>query len=354
MRRGMTITLRSSILALAVLASLGGCNRAKEAPLPSASPGAAAENPAMPVAKYAGKIVTLKEVDAQLKSELKRLDKQKMEMRQQAAEQIAVQAMVKDEAAKESITEQDWFAKHVDSQIPTPSEDAIKGVFEQNKARMPPDASLASMREQIIRYLGEDQRRSLALKAFDELKKKNGYQMVFEEPRTVVEAKGPSRGPADAKVTIVEFSDFECPFCSRAEESVSQVMDHYAGKIRLVYRHFPLPNHANAGKAAEAAACANEQGKFWEMHKQLFANQTKLSVADLKAHAQAIGLDPAKFAECLDGGKMKVTVDTDQKVGAEAGVDGTPAFFINGQLLSGALPFTEFQKVIDAELAKGT
>lgn len=349
----MTLTLRSSTLALFALAALSGCNKAKEAPVAVAT-AVALENPATPVAKYGSKTVTIKEVDEQLGAELKKLEKQKLEMRQQAAEQIAVQALVKEEAAKEGVSEKEWFAKHVDAAVPAPAEDAIKKVFEENKARMPPDASIDSMREQIIGFLSQDQRRTQALKTFDELKKKGGYQLLLAEPRTVVEAKGPTRGPPDAKVTIVEFSDFECPFCSRAEESITQVMDHYAGKIRLVFRHFPLPMHSNAGKAAEAAACAEEQGKFWEMHKQLFANQSKLSAADLKAHAQAIGVDAAKFAECLDGGKMKAKVDGDQKAGAEAGVSGTPAFFVNGKLLSGAQPFSEFQRVIDAELGSGT
>ena len=272
----MTLTLRSSTLALVALAALSGCNKAKEAPV--AVPTAVAlENPATPVAKYGSKTVTIKEVDEQLGAELKKLEKQKLEMRQQAAEQIAVQALVKEEAAKEGVSEKDWFAKHVDAAVPAPTEDAIKKVFEENKARMPPDASIDSMREQIIGFLSQDQRRTQALKTFGELKKKGGYQLLLAEPRTVVEAKGPTRGPPDAKVTIVEFSDFECPFCSRAEETVTQVMEHYAGKVRLVFRHFPLPMHSNAGKAAEAAACAEEQGKFWEMHKQLFANQSKLS-----------------------------------------------------------------------------
>ncbi len=350
----MTFTLRSSTLALAALAALSGCNKAKDAPVAVAAVAVAPENPTTPVAKYGAKTVTLKEVDEQLGGELKKLEKQKLELRQQAAEQIAVQALVKEEATKEGLSEKEWFAKHVDSAVPAPADDAIKKVFEENKARMPPDATLDSMREQIIGFLTQDQRRTHALKTFDELKKKGGYQLLLEEPRTVVEAKGPSRGPADAKITVVEFSDFECPFCGRAEESVTQVMDHYAGKIRLVFRHFPLPMHANAAKAAEAAACAEEQGKFWEMHKQLFANQTKLSLVDLKAHAQAIGLDAGKFAECVDGGKMKAKVDADQKAGAEVGVSGTPAFFINGKLLSGAQPFSEFQRVIDAELGTGS
>lgn len=160
-------------------------------------------------------------------------------------------------------------------------------------------------------------------------------------------------GPKDAKVTIAEFSDFECPFCGKAEESVTQVMEKYAGKVRLVFRHFPLDFHPNAPKAAEASMCANDQGKFWDMHKVLFANRSALGVEDLKKHAASIGLDAAKFAECLDGSKMKALVEKDKKDGAEVGVSGTPAFFINGKLLSGAQPFSEFEKVIEAELKKG-
>jgi protein-disulfide isomerase len=129
-------------------------------------------------------------------------------------------------------------------------------------------------------------------------------------------------------------------------------MEKYPGKVRLVFRHFPLSFHANAPKAAEASACADEQGKFWEMHKQLFANQKAITVPELKQHAGAIGLDQAKFDACLDGGSKKAIVDADTKAGSEAGVSGTPAFFINGKLLSGAQPFSEFEKVIEAELKK--
>src|SRR6185295_8431898 len=130
-----------------------------------------------------------------------------------------------------------------------------------------------------------------------------------------------------------------------------EVMQTYAGKVRLVFRHFPLEFHAQAPKAAEAAACANEQGKFWEYHDVLFKNQQKLQPEDLKAHASGMGLDATKFAECLDSGRMAAQVKTDTEAGRKAGVNGTPAFFINGNVLSGAQPLDAFKQVIDAELA---
>ena len=129
-------------------------------------------------------------------------------------------------------------------------------------------------------------------------------------------------------------------------------MTNYAGKVRLVYRQFPLTNiHPHAAKAAEAALCAADQGKFWEYHDVLFKNQKKLDPTDLKVYASSTGLDGQKFGSCLESGEKKPTVDADQKAGLQAGVGGTPAFFINGIFMNGAQPIDEFKKVIDAELA---
>lgn len=340
------------VAAIAVTSLFTACNKPGSSQA-AASASASAENPNTPVAKYNDVTITLKDVDAKLGPQLKQLEKQKIEMRQQAADQIALEGLAKIEAAKVGKTDEEWVKEQLDAKLPAPSEAEILKVFEENKARMPPGSTVESMREQIIGFLQKDQGREVATKLFDELKAKANYKLLLEEPRVQVEAKGPARGPEGAKVTIVEFSDFECPFCSKAEDTVSQVMEKYAGKIHLVFRHFPLSFHANAPKAAEASMCANEQGKFWEMHKQLFANQKALGIEDLKKHADAVGLDKAKFEACLDQGKMKSIVEADTKAGSDVGVSGTPAFFINGKMLSGAQPASEFEKIIDAELKKG-
>ncbi|MFZ5440395.1 MAG: thioredoxin domain-containing protein [Myxococcota bacterium] len=319
----------------------------------ASAPAAGAENPNLPVAKYNDVTITLKEVDEKLAPQLKQLEKQKLEMRMQAAEQLALEKLIGAEAKKVGQTDEQWVKAQLEAKLPPPAEADIQKVFDENKDKMPPGATVDSMRQQIIGFLQKDKQKEVLMGILDEVKTKAKFQMLLEEPRVQVAAIGPARGPEGAKITIVEFSDFECPFCGRAEESVSQVMEKYAGKVRLVFRHFPLDFHPNAPKAAEASMCANDQGKFWEMHKVLFANRSALSVDDLKKHAATIGLDAAKFAECLDGGKMKAVVEKDKKDGAEVGVNGTPAFFINGKLLSGAQPFSEFEKVIDAELKKG-
>jgi protein-disulfide isomerase len=172
----------------------------------------------------------------------------------------------------------------------------------------------------------------------------------YEPPKVAVDATGPSKGPAGAPITIVEFSDYECPYCVKAEPTVRQLLAEYPGKIRLVYRDFPLPMHSRAPKAAEAAHCAGDQGKYWEMHDKLIASSTQLDPKDLKSHARDVGLDGAKFDQCLDSGEKAKVVEGHKRAGDEAGVSGTPAFFINGRMISGAQPLEAFKAIVDQEL----
>lgn len=163
------------------------------------------------------------------------------------------------------------------------------------------------------------------------------------------------KGNPNAPVTIVEWSDFECPFCVRFyKDTLFQIEEKYidTGKVKLVYRDFPLNFHLNAQKAAEAAECAGEQGKFWEMHDLLFEKGVAGGVQGFKQYAQEIRLDTAKFSQCLDSGKYENEVQKDTQDGINAGIQGTPGFIINGQLISGAQPFSAFQQVIERELAK--
>ncbi|MEK6853393.1 MAG: thioredoxin domain-containing protein [Nanoarchaeota archaeon] len=161
------------------------------------------------------------------------------------------------------------------------------------------------------------------------------------------------KGDEDAPVTIIEWSDFECPFCARFyRDTLPLIEEEYikTGKVKLVFRDFPLSFHQNAQKAAEAAECAGEQGKFWEMHDLLFEQGVEGGTAGFKQYAKQLGLNTAKFNECLDSGAMASEVRKDTADGAAAGIQGTPGFLINGKLVSGAQPFSSFKQVIDAEL----
>src|SRR5262249_54795509 len=160
------------------------------------------------------------------------------------------------------------------------------------------------------------------------------------------------KGPTAARVHIVEFSDFQCPYCLRAHPVVTQVLNTYGDRVRLVYRHYPLEGHPDARPAAEASACAAEQGKFWEYHDRLFAEQQHLAATDLKKLAGQLGLDSGKFDVCFEKHRYAGDVDADIAAGNDAGVDGTPAFFINGRPVSGAQPFEVFKRVIDDELSR--
>jgi protein-disulfide isomerase len=176
-----------------------------------------------------------------------------------------------------------------------------------------------------------------------------------EGPNTVFKVPlrdAASKGPATAKVTIVEFSDFQCPFCSRVGPTLKQIEDTYGKDVRIAFKHNPLPFHADAPLASEATLAAHEQGKFFEMHDKLFANQQNLKREDLEKYAAELGLDMNRFKAALDGHKYQAQIDRDKAEAAALGARGTPSFFINGRKLRGAQPFDAFKNVIDEELKK--
>jgi protein-disulfide isomerase len=160
----------------------------------------------------------------------------------------------------------------------------------------------------------------------------------------------PAKGPATAPVSLVEFSDFECPFCALAAPIVQQLVAAYPAKIRFVFKHYPLPMHKESPLAHEASLAAGAQGKFWEMHDSLFASQDKLSYDDLIAKAMQLGMDVARFTKDLDSHRFRSRVEADRQEGNRLGVDGTPFFFINGHAISGAVDLPIFKRLIDAAL----
>lgn len=204
-----------------------------------------------------------------------------------------------------------------------------------------------ALRRQIRRYLGAQAARRFA----QVLREQAGVEVLLEAPRVQFAAGGPSLGPAAAKVTIVEFSDYQCPYCRQAEPIVQQVLREYPGQVRLVFRHFPLEAiHPLARGASEAAHCAAEQGNFWQFHEQLFAARQGLEAPSLLRYAEGAGLDLGDFRACLAARRGAAQVDADLAEGRRAGVNSTPTFFVNGRRLQGALPIAEFRRIIEAEL----
>ena len=226
--------------------------------------------------------------------------------------------------------------------------------FDANRDRAE-GRTLDQLRGQITGFLESQRKLQARAQLVEELKAKStGVKVMLDPPRYTVAttATDPVRGVASAPVTIIEFSDYQCPFCARVNPTLEQVRKTYGDKVKIIFKDFPLPNHAQAPKAAEAAHCAGDQGKYWEMHDQLFANQRALNVPDLKQYAVTLGLDAAAFNQCLDSGKNGRLVAAGSAQGEQMGVNSTPTLYINGRPLIGAQPFEAFKQVIDDELAK--
>jgi protein-disulfide isomerase len=271
--------------------------------------------------------------------------------RRAAIDQMVGNELLDQEAKSRGMDRPALVEKEIAANVKTPTDADINEWYQANPARVqgaPLDQVRAPIRNLLIQQRMQDSREQY----LDTLRKKIKVTVALEPVREkVADAGFPSQGPSNAPIVMIEFSDFQCPFCQRAEPTVEQVLKTYGNKIRFVYRHFPLPNHPNARPAAEAAACAEEQGRFWQYHKELFGNSSKLSNDDLKSYAARAGLDQKRFADCFDGGKLKTRVDADIEEAEAAGVSGTPAFFINGRPLDGAQPFSAFKQIIDEELS---
>jgi protein-disulfide isomerase len=313
------------------------------------------DGPTPIVAKFGDRVIRQAEVDEKVVDELSKLQEQIYDLRSEAAERIAIEALVAQKAKAEGVSEDDWLARNVENGLTEPKEEDMRALFEKARGRLPDGVGFDDVKPQLRQALMREVRAKKAREVFTKLKKDAGYTLVLEAPpkqrKTVDTAVGPTRGGKGAKVVIVEFADFQCPFCARAHETVQTVLKAYGEKVRIIFRHYPLQNHPRAPKAAEATACADEQGKFWELHDSLFESQ-ELDEDSLTLQAKQVGVDEKKFTECLKSGRMAALVKRDLAAGQAAGVSGTPAFFINGLQLSGAQPEEAFRKLIDSELER--
>jgi protein-disulfide isomerase len=274
------------------------------------------------------------------------------EARRMAVEDLVANKLMDQEAKSRGVDRSALVEKEITAKVAPVGDVDVANWYQANQGRVQ-GAPLDQVRAPIRAYLVQERMEDARQRYVDTLKAKTPVRVMLEPPRQQVSAaNGPSKGATSAPILMIEFSDFQCPFCLRAHATVDQVLKTYGDKIRFVYRHYPLPNHPNAKPAAEASACAAEQGKFWPYHDRLFEQQSKLSDSDLKQHAADLGLDTAKFNACVDSHKFKALVEGDTRDGEEAGVNGTPAFFINGRMLSGAQPFESFKRIIDEELAQ--
>ncbi len=319
----------------------------------SAAAGKPAADKNAAVAEIAGKTVTMAELEESIAPQLARLDQQRQQLLEQGLDRLVDQKLMEAEAAARGVDVAALQQTEIQSKVGEVTDTDVSTWYDQNKSRVG-GRPLEQIAPQVKQYLTQQRTNEAREALMKGLRNKFKTRILMDVPRVeVAEAGSPAEGGAPgAPVTIVEFSDFQCPFCGRVVPALQKAKETYGDKLRIVFRQFPLNIHPMAPKAAEAALCAADQGKFWEMHDAMFADQQKLAVPDLKAKAAAIGLEAAKFEGCLDGGGKAQVVQRDLADGQKAGVSGTPAMFVNGRFISGAVPYEDLAKVIDDELAR--
>jgi protein-disulfide isomerase len=351
-----------TVLTCAVAFSLG-CQAGENEPAAAASVESAETTPAgtpsgsgdsSVVARIGDEAVTLEELDTWIKDDLYDREtsggnpSKAYELRSDALRRMITTRVVEGEAARRNTTSEAMIMGDVAAMGEV--SDAEVEAFYNEQGSQVGTQTLEELSPRIRNYLQQLRGQQAVEKMIDDA----GVVFLLEQPRVDVAAIGPSKGPADARVTIIEFSDFECPFCSRALPVLEEVMALYPDDVRLVYRHLPLERiHARARPAAEASLCADEQGKFWAYHDLLFANARALSDDDLKKYAEDSELDVAAWSQCMEDDRTNARIDADLEAGQAVGVTGTPAFIVNGVIISGARPLPDFVELIDAELAGG-
>lgn len=315
---------------------------------------AASPAPASALATVDGQPIYEQDLLPLWQAKLRQLRRQEYDAKLRVLEDFINQRLVQAEAKNKGVTLEKLLQDEVDSKVAEPTDGELEAFYLGQKDRI--NVPLEQVKPQLRQALRKV-RTQTARDAYSRRLREESQVSILLRPPTTQVSVDPARlrGNPAAPITIVEFSDFQCPFCVRAQATLKEVMAKYEGKVRLAYRDFPLEQiHAQAHKAAEAARCAGEQGKFWEYHDALYADNSKLGEADLLKQAQNLGLDAGQFRACLTSGKYSAAVDADAQDGANAGVDGTPAFLINGIMLSGAQPFSAFQNIIDRELSSAS
>ena len=342
----------ASLVALAVTACSESSSAAGQTPSPAAS------SPDQVVAEVAGRKVTMQEVDAKWEAfdaaERSRVTQLLYQNRRNMLEQVVGDILIENAAKAAGASVEAFVAQDAAKRATPVTQQEIAQFFEANRDRAQ-GRTIDQLAPQISEFLASQRTLQARAQLVEELKAKStGLKVMLDPPRYTVAtaAIDPVRGVASAPITIVEFSDYQCPFCARVNPTLEQVRKTYGDKVKIIFKDFPLPNHPQAPKAAEAAHCAGEQGKYWEMHDHMFANQRALNVPELKQYASALGLDAAKFGQCLDSGKHAGLVALGTAQGEKMGVNSTPTLYINGRALIGAQPFEAFKQIIDEELAK--
>jgi protein-disulfide isomerase len=307
------------------------------------------------LAEIDGTVVTRVDVDKSGGKQLRALRQQLYQLERQKLDEHIGAMLLTHEAKKRGVSVATLLEQEVNSTVQAPSEEEIRSVYDKNKGRI--RVPFEEVRDQVHNYLRE-QRVTARKNEFFKTLRANGRVTTYLKAPALVRVDvpingAPFKGSESAQVTIVKFEDFQCPYCKAVQPNFQEVLKRYDGKVRLVHKDLPLDRiHPEARQAAEAARCADDEGKFWEYHDKLYASSPNAAPEDLKSHAKDLGLKQDLFDKCLTSGKYKAAIQKDMNEAASLGLTGTPTFFINGRELSGAQSVEIIGQIIDEELSR--
>ena len=333
--------MRISPMKLALCLGLAALCSAQDAPKGA---------PGEPLATVAGQPIYEQDLQPAVGSKLLQLHNQEYQLKSGALQDVIRQKLMEAEAKRRGVSTEK-LQEEIDSKVPEPSEAEVEGYYLAVKNQL--NQSFDEIKPQIQKALKALKTQQARQDYADSLRSKSEVVVLLHTPKVEVGYDSARlRGDPKAPVTIVEFSDFQCPYCKQVQGTLKGLLAKYNGRVKLAFRDFPMRAiHPRAETAAEASRCAEEQGKFWEYHDALFADQSKLDAAGLASTARSLGLDEKSFQSCQASGKFKAQIDTDLRDGSKAGVEGTPGFFVNGVFINGSQPQAEFEKIIDSALA---
>lgn len=307
------------------------------------------------VAKINGEPILEKDFITGIEGDIYEAEMKVYEIKFARLQSMIMEKLINSDPNKKDLTNDQFVDQYIAKGIKITDADIEKFIKER---QIPKEQVNGEIRQRIVDYLTMEAKKKAMDKWIADKTKKNPVEIYIKKPSLPVfdvkVGEAPFKGGADAKVTIIEFSDFQCPFCSKGAQILTDIEKKYGNKVKIAFKNYPLPFHSQAKGAAVAALCANEQGSknFWKMHDAMFADQTKLDLDNLKATAKKIGLKDVDFNKCLDENRHMARVEADMAEGQAVGIKSTPTFFVNGKLVTGAQPLEVFSEIIDEELAK--
>ena len=341
----------TSLFVLLAFVLLGACSEGNTKPSylfkPAGDPGVAA--------KVGDITVTNQELQDGIESDLFEAESKVFDIQFNRLKSILLQKFMDRDPRKQSLSNDDFLAKYISQNVSISEKEIDAFIKDQN---IPAEHINPQVKEKIKNYLEMERKKESVDKWLAEQTKKDQVEVYMQKPRRpsfpLEVGNAPFAGGKDAKVTIIEFSDFQCPFCAKGADILNQLKKKYGKSVKVAFKNFPLPFHNHAEKAAVASLCANEQSAdlFWKMHDTMFANQDALDPVGLKGLAKKAGLKVDQFEKCLTENKYLAQVQADMEEGRKIKVKSTPTFFINGQLINGAQPIDVFTELVDEELAR--